>query len=311
MRRLIAQICVALLLSGCAKSESLCSADSSKNSAVSLIKDQIYKSLRDQLTSADANAVDTVSPSSIKAAINQLTFAIDNIRTADADPNSTKRHCDGDLSVIFPVDIFNKANAARQSLNEDNISQFADKSNVKADADKFSGGISYSVQPTDDKKNLYTETQGGSPIPSFVAEVVANSLLAAKIEQSQQQQKAQAANEAAQQAASIAAKRNADLGMAQADNRLAMQTIGAVWQSLPPLFRHQILPQQKAWIAKTRADCHVQAASASIDPTEQRTAQLSCESQANMQRADELKRLQPQGFQTPVGQNDPLASQPQ
>ncbi len=308
MRRFATQICVVLLLSGCDKAASLCAADSSKSSAISLVRDQINKAIRSQLSSADPNANDVVTPSSIRSALNQLAFSLDNIRTAEADPNSTKRHCDADISIIFPVDIFNKANEARRSLNQNTISDLADKSDLKVDADKFTGPIAYSVQPTDDKKSTYTEMQADSPFTKFVIEVTANSLMSDTITRVQQQQKAASDQQAAEDAASLASKRAADLNMAKVDNRMAIQVIGAVWGSIPHDTRMQLLPLQRAWLDKTRADCRVQAASASTDPTEIQTAETTCETTANRDRAEELKRYQPQGFAQPFGQNDPSAA---
>jgi len=69
--------------------------------------------------------------------------------------------------------------------------------------------------------------------------------------------------------------------MAQVDNHMAIQVIGAVGGSIPHDTRMQLLPLQRAWLEKVRADCRVQAASSSTDPTEMQTADMMCESQAN------------------------------
>ena len=291
MRRLVIPIIATLMLAGCNKSDGLCSSENSTKSVLGLIQDQLITSLKGSLTNGDPNSNQVVPPSKIREAIQSLAFSITEIRTTGSPGDSSKRNCAGKIAVTFPVDMFNSANSARQALGQNNVNQFADMSDIRSDADKFSTGISYSVQPTDDKASLYSETPGNTPFIKFVAEVVANSLQAQALVQAAQEQKMAEDRLAAQQQADLDAKRKADLALAQTDNRLAIQTIGAVWQSIDPRIRQQLLPEQRAWIAKTRADCRVTAASTSTDPTEIQTAQLACETQANNERTESLKHF--------------------
>lgn len=285
------------MLSACGKPAAECGADVSKQTTISIIKDKIVAVLTAQLSSGDVNSANQIGPSTIRAAVDKLAFSIDDIRTSESDPNSSKKHCNGEVKAVIPVDIFNSANKARQAVGQNTIGQFADLSGVKAEADKYIAEIAYSVQPTDDGKKIYAETAAETPFIKFLASVVSDSLTAAAVQQVQQQVKAEADQQATETASALDAKRKADLNMAQTNNRMAVQVIGAVWQSLQPDTRKQLLPLQRAWIGKVQADCRVEAAAASTDPLEMQTARLSCETRENIQRTEELKRVQEQSPQ--------------
>jgi len=71
------------------------------------------------------------------AAVDKIAISVDDIWTSESDPNSSKKHCNGEVKAVIPVDIFNSANKARQAVGQNTISQLADLSGVKEEADKF------------------------------------------------------------------------------------------------------------------------------------------------------------------------------
>lgn len=80
---------------------------------------------------------------------------------------------------------------------------------------------------------------------------------------------------------------------AAADNKLSTQGITAAWSAIETSTRADILPQQRAWIKSKDANCSVEAASASLDQTEQETARLKCDTEANRSRIEWLKQYLP------------------
>lgn len=53
-----------------------------------------------------------------------------------------------------------------------------------------------------------------------------------------------------QEAARLDAQADADLALAASENKLANQTMGEVWQSVPEAARVEMLNVQRAWIKK-------------------------------------------------------------
>ncbi|MBF5090581.1 DUF1311 domain-containing protein [Novosphingobium sp. NBM11] len=89
------------------------------------------------------------------------------------------------------------------------------------------------------------------------------------------------------------AQKQAAHDKAAADNKLSTQGITAAWNAIETSTRADILPQQRAWIKSKDANCSVEAASASLDQTEQETARLKCDTEANRSRIEWLKQYLP------------------
>jgi hypothetical protein len=286
----------AIGLAGCGQGIGLgtgtnCTSSDALDTTSKLITDQVEKDALQKSKQSDGSY--SVSPSSIRAAISLLKISIDDIRTTKSDPNSTKKFCTGTAKVVFPLNAIDDADRARSIANLNSVSALADTANVQRNADSFSFSIDYDVQPTDDKKSVYAESDSITAQMDFLAEVVESYLLKpalanqAATQQQAQQQQAQA-QQAAQQQASQAA-----LLAATADNKLSVQTINATWGAIGADAKTQLVDAERAWIAAKVANCNVQAAAASTDPTDKETARLKCDTAANQARADWLKQYLP------------------
>lgn len=256
-----------------------------------LIDDQIEKDVTAKSKQADGSY--SVSPSAIRAAIAQLKISIDDIRTTKSDPNSTKKFCAGTAKIVFPINAVDDADKARSMASLNAVSALADTANVQRNADAFTFPIEFDVQPTDDKKSVFVESDSIGGQMDFLAEVLEFDLLKpvlqnqATVQQQALQQQTQLQQQAQQQASQAA------LAQATADNKLSVQTINAAWQSINADTRSQILDAERAWIAAKAANCNVQAASASTDPTDNETARLKCDTEANGARMQWLKQYMP------------------
>lgn len=295
----------AATLPACNKSEVGCSSSDATSVITDLVKQSVEKAVPGKLGDAGS----TISRARIRAAVAELGIFIEDVRTSKQDPNSTKKFCEGTLKVRFPVEVLKQADDARSAAQLGAVSQLADTSQVDQEANSFTADFEYDVQPTDEGDKVYGEIQTDTPILNFASEVLASSLLRAAIQQNAiaTQQARQA--EQAQQNAALAEQKAANMNSAKTDNQLANQTIMAVWRSIPSATRSQLLPQQRAWAQKKDADCKVEAASASTDPTEMEVARLTCDTRVTQERTSELQQFRSGTSTQDSGQPAPADSQ--
>lgn len=288
---------LALGLAACGKGKAVqCTAASAQAPVVDIVKEHLEHSVSRALRGNNAGG----SLSKIRAAIAQLVVTIEDIRTSKEDPNSTKRFCTGTLRIRFPADALADADRAREAANLNSVSDLADSSDVERHADSFTSTIEFNVQPTDDGSKVFAETESGNNMFDFASELLSSSLMRAAVEDQQRQQQAAADQATADQNAALAEQRDANLSAAKTENQLAVQTINAVWKALSPGTRSQLMPLQRAWVRKKTADCAVEAASASTDPTDRETARLQCDTRAENERVNYLNGMRgsDQGFGT-------------
>lgn len=279
-------LCATPSLLGCGQQlgETTCSSPGAVDVTKQLISDQVEKVALAKSKQADGTYA--VSPSNIRAAIALLRISIDDIRTTKSDPNSTKRFCTGTAKVVFPLNAIDDADKARTIGNLPGVNNLADASNVQRQADAFTFSIDYDVQPTDDRKSIFAESDSINPQIDFVSEVLESDLLLPTLQSQQQAQQQQAQQQAALQAQAS----QAALKEATDDNNSVTQEIKATWAAIDPVTRRGLLDGERTWIASTAANCNMQAAAASTDPTDQQTARLKCLTAANQARNDWLKQ---------------------
>jgi uncharacterized protein YecT (DUF1311 family) len=289
-----------------------CTADSAQEPVVQIVKQQLEKLIASK-TKRD-NGTQSVGYSKIRAAIGQLAISIADIRTSKTDPNSTKRFCTGNLKIRFTTEALNSAEQARSSAGSNTISDLADSEGVERNADSFSSSLDFNVQPTDDGKKVFAEIESGNSMFGFAADVLSSELLKTLIEDSKRSQQQAVDQQAAAQNVALAEQQNATLASAKVDNQLAMQTVTAAWKALLPSTRARLLPLQRAWIRKKDADCAVEAAAASIEPTAKEAARLTCDTRITKDRIGWLANYRDEGASTtsipaPAG-DEPSTSNP-
>lgn len=291
---LLAVALTACLVLGCnRKPEVTCSSPDATSTTIDLLKDALAKQTYTKANNVDATA--GVSKSSIRAAIAQIVFTLEDVRTTKQDPNSTKRFCEGTLKIRFPADQLTNADDARSVAGLGTVTQLADANDVDREADTFSAKFDYDVQPTDTGDKVFAEAEAASPIMSVASDVLASSLLHNALQAAANQVQQQQQEQQAEQNAALSEQKAADLNSAQTDDRLATQSILAVWRAIPASTRTQLLPQQRAWARKKDADCRVEAASASTDPSQMEVARLNCDTRTTQERINFLQQYRDQG----------------
>jgi uncharacterized protein YecT (DUF1311 family) len=265
-----------------------CLDPSGQSTAIDAIKESIEK----HIIASGENATDIVMPtgSKIRATLDQLKFSFEDVRTTKEDPNSTKKFCTSGLRVSFPEEILKDAAVIFSALDEQEIRKRAEKENVRKEANTLRFDADFNVQPTDDGEKIYAEVENAEPITNFIGDIVIAHLLRKPIERSTREQADREAAEQQQAERAEADKRDAIYAEAKATNDLALQGITASWNALPSEVRQRVLPLQRAWIKRKDAECKIEAANASIDPTEREAARLQCQARFNNARANEINQ---------------------
>jgi uncharacterized protein YecT (DUF1311 family) len=299
-----ASVCAAILtisLSACGKvGETTCSSDNATAAAVKLVTEAIEKRADEKsraggtITLPDNTQIRLADESAVRAALNLLKVTITEIRTTKNDPNSTKKFCTGTLKIVAPLGFLADAERTFTLVKSPSVSDQAAAAGVQRGADTFTVDFDYTVQPTDDKKDVVAEADNQALHADFFSELVLAGALKSKVEGLTQQAQAAQQQKDAEQAAVQQQARQADLDQARAENKLSVQSINAAWGNIDHETRLQIVDVQRAWIKSKDANCRLQAAGASTEPTEIEIARLHCDTAANQGRMDWLRQYQPQ-----------------
>src|SRR3954466_2340997 len=215
---------------------------------LNVVNDQVEKLVRNALKREDGTSV--VGLSKIRATLKQLKFSIEDIRTAKEDPNSTKKFCTGRLRVVIPQEVLEDADKSREIARQGTVADLAEQQNFEAEANAFTADLSYNVQPTDEGDKVYAQIEDGDNVYAFVSGVVGSHLTRKALENAKVQEEQAIAAQRAEEEAALAQQKSATLEEAQAENRLAEQTINEVWRSIPSDARASLLDLQRAWIKK-------------------------------------------------------------
>lgn len=294
-RKLVLLAFASLSLAACGAKVEDCSGAGAKETATAVIKEQIEKSVMENVKGE--NGERRVGKSKVRATIGQLALSFVDIRTTKSDPNSTKRFCTGRLKIALPDAVITDAETAREKGGMDTIDKLADRQDVERNANSFTSDIDFNVQPTDDGAKVYAEIEDGEATFSFFGEVLASHLLRSEIESAQiaaeqaaaEQRRAEEAA-MAEQAAAENNQKKAQLMQAQAENKLASQAINAVWSQISDDARKNLGDIQQAWKLKKNADCIIEAGATSTDAIVREAARLSCDSRQVNQRANYLRQ---------------------
>lgn len=288
--RLIALASAALILASCNKIGAVeCNNTDGQAVISSLLSDQIIQATRDQLGTATSEPL--TNDAKIRATVAQIKILIEDIRTTKKDEASTKRGCAATVKLVLPLNMIADAEKFHTNNQLQSISSLTDAVGLQRSADSYTHQLSYSVQPTDDKKKVYGEIEAFGPVANALGEIIAAHMVLPMQEASQQSEATAAAAQQALLDQQTKAQSQADLELATAENKLAIQAYSEVWKSLPDTVRAQNVEIQRAWAKKKTADCNIRAAETSTDPLIKEAARLRCETEQTQGRVEELKGL--------------------
>ena len=288
--RLIALASAALILASCNRIGAVeCNNTDGQAVISSLLSDQIIQATRDQLGTAASEPL--TNDAKIRATVAQIKILIEDIRTTKKEEASTKRGCAATVKLVLPLNMIADAEEFHTNNQLQSISSLTDAAGLQRSADSYTHQLSYSVQPTDDKKKVYGEVEAFGPVANAMGEIIAAHMVLPIHEASQQSEATAAAAQQALLDQQTKAQSQADLELATAENRLAIQAYSEVWKSLPDTVRAQNVEIQRAWAKKKTADCNIKAAETSTDPLIKEAARLRCETEQTQGRVEELKGL--------------------
>ncbi len=284
----IAVALAAMTLTSCsAFTDTGCSDATSKGALENAIREGLEKVTLERAKDENGNSL--IGASSVRASVAKIKLILEDIRTTKEDPDSTKRFCTGTLKIVFSPETFKSAESAREMLGLPKIATAIDDAGLEKGADYIKGELDYSVQPTDDGQKVFAEFEGADGKLDIFGEVVAASLLRDRIENKLRVEKEEAEFARKQEEEAVQAMLSAEYEAAAAQRKASNEAIAVAWNSIDADTRQQLLPQQRAWIKQKDAGCKVEALQYSTDPTEQKTAEATCQARENNRRIDQLR----------------------
>ena len=107
----------------------------------------------------------------VKTTLSEIGMIFENIRTTNEDPNSTKISCEASLKITTSENLFDKAETGRKLLGMVPIENLARTSNFEQFSNTFTKAIEYTVQPTDDGKNIVAGLPQAKALATFISEL--------------------------------------------------------------------------------------------------------------------------------------------
>ena len=148
------------MLSACDKqiSKTNCSSEAAYKLVSQTITDDVAKETSDEKYSNTGKFI--FDKAKIRASLEQLQITVESVRTTKEDPNSSKKFCSGVLKVTIPTSMLADANQSKELENKPTISDNARELNIDNSINIFTKkDFEFSVQPTDDGKELYVESE--------------------------------------------------------------------------------------------------------------------------------------------------------
>lgn len=159
IKHLIVLLVSSLMLSACVNK---ITSDCSSETAYKLIGQTIAEAVEKKTSNEKyINTGEFIfDKAKIRALLEKLQITVESVRTAQEDPNSSKKFCSGILKVTIPTSMLADADQAKELENKPKISQTARTLDIENNINIFTKkDFAYSVQPTDDGKELYVESE--------------------------------------------------------------------------------------------------------------------------------------------------------
>ncbi|EGK08813.1 lysozyme inhibitor LprI family protein [Psychrobacter sanguinis] len=275
------------------KSKIECSDPNAKNLVIESLQKSINSSAKGYAASFDK----PTSGASIRASVNQLKMNLDNIRTTQDDPQSTKNFCKGTLTVTVPSKLIQNADITREYNGEYDVKEDAYQQDLELDANTVNYEIEYSVQPTDDGEVIFVESQNGNDLSTFLAYVVVdadqkNNVKGKKVVEAKQEAKRvsatqSAADSAAAAAASALAATAAEQAKVKAEMDYKRSEFNKLWGKASKEAQASIEYDQKEWVEWRDQVCVDEARGA--EPARQEIVRMQCITRLLSDRYYEVK----------------------
>ena len=316
MKKILCFLLLTIIISGCEhRIDASCSSQDAQSLISQIIHEEAGKPII-ELKNRDGDPL--LSPEKVEELLSKVTVSLEQVRTTNRDPNSTKASCSGTLVIIVPQDMLFNAEKSRSRSNMNTLSDYAKSLDIEIATNKFSHVIEYYVQPTDDRKSIYAALTKSEPLSKMLGEIATSYLLEpfveAKIASQVKEAQAEMNNEEVPYHPAPAAEtddsyqhndvqkipdnskaqqENAELSRYKAKDTLdeANKQINIVWNATTKAIRVAILPEQREWLKLRENKCSLKA---SIEEPNniilQDAIRLNCMAVMTDQRTEELKQ---------------------
>lgn len=265
--------------------------------AVTLLKEVLQKSIDSNAKSFGEAFETRTSGSNIRASINELTTDISQIRTTKEDPQSTKNFCMGTLKVTIPVNMIENANFTREYYGELDVEEDAYQQDIDLDANALTYAAEYSVQPTDDGEFVFVETQNGSDLSNFIANIVVDANQKSNVQKQKAVENksiAQAAVDAkkaeefaATEAKKVLASVAAEQAAVKAEMDYKRSEFNVLWKSASTSAQQSLTDNQVQWVKYRDETCVDEAKNA--ESVRQEIVRMECITRMLGERYYEVK----------------------
>ncbi|UGH53766.1 hypothetical protein LQT58_14635 [Escherichia coli] len=253
MRLKYSVLLLAIALTGCdnKKDEIGCSSEITQSALMDLLKKSAYEGLSEQV-----DKYPDVTNQTKRSTLDKIKLAISEISTTSSDTGSTMKTCEGTVTMTLSANEYVQlSDAYRKNFNR-NLDKQMESLFLENNANAFSKRITYTVQATDDQKNVFVKTSTDNPISVGAALLTSLSIITPIVEQQKIQQAKDAqqsqieaeqqvqlrAQEQAKYEAEKQIERQAQLQPQKADNldqsRMAFANadsdLSTVWSKLTP-----------------------------------------------------------------------------
>ena len=250
----------------------------------------------------------------IRASVGQLQYALQSIRTAKEDPNSSKIFCEAEFAITFPAKVLDDAEVSLTESEavdrtvEDALDRYGFKKS-SGSANIYSAHLLYALQPTDDGSQMYAEIENSASLLEGAADVLNQSMSKSLIIGAKNAQLKAEAEADAEEARIIAeeealvhkevlreearrrgievaeqSRQNAALKQIQEENKLVKSQLNRIWGSLDAEIQEHMAVAQKAWVDEKSAACKKHSLQSSGTDTEIEIVRVKCDTQWVQQR---------------------------
>lgn len=278
-----------LLVSSCGMAGAAggsCTSDDAQAVITDLVREEVEKNAARDLRQGDRPIA---SMANLRASLALIKLAIEDVRTSKEDPDSTKKFCAGTFKAVLPAAMLADAERTFELLEAGTISDYAEQQGMERAANAFSYDLDFSVQPTDDRKKIFGEIEQPGALVTFLSELVVAHLARNEIQQAKADEAQAVAEQQRLNEEAATAQRQANLAEARTEYDLARQTLTAMWDALPAESQESLTANQTAWNQRKRADCNLEAAQFSTEPTEREASRMRCDARLTHERVTSLR----------------------
>ena len=263
-----------------------CTSDDAQAVITDLVREEVEKNAARDLRQGDRPIA---SMANLRASLALIKLAIEDVRTSKEDPDSTKKFCAGTFKAVLPAAMLADAERTFELLEAGTISDYAEQQGMERAANAFSYDLDFSVQPTDDRKKIFGEIEQPGALVTFLSELVVAHLARNEIQQAKADEAQAVAEQQRLNEEAATAQRQANLAEARTEYDLARQTLTAMWDALPAESQESLTANQTAWNQRKRADCNLEAAQFSTEPTEREASRMRCDARLTRERVTSLR----------------------